>query len=112
MAVVSPVPSISQHVDRIKYPDFSDIMSNHGEIIEEPVTQVVEDIIYVAVGKDVKESKSTLVWALHNSGGKKICIIHVHVPAQMIPLSKSKNIHLYIYVFVMPVALYIVIHIN
>ncbi|XP_048321186.2 U-box domain-containing protein 33 isoform X2 [Ziziphus jujuba] len=90
MAVLSPVASISQNVDRIRYPDLSDIMSSRGEIIEEPVTRVVENIIYVAVGKDLKESKSTLVWALQNSGGKKIGIIHVHVPAQMIPLMGTK----------------------
>ena len=89
MAAVTPVPAITERVNRIRYPDLSDIMSTRGEIVEEPIARVVEDIVYVAVGKDVKESKSTLVWALQNSGGKKICIVHVHVPAQMIPLCKS-----------------------
>jgi hypothetical protein len=59
-----------------------------GEIEEEPNTGVVDEAIYVAVSKDVKESKLNLIWAIQNSGGKKICILFVHVPATMIPLSK------------------------
>jgi hypothetical protein len=59
-----------------------------GEIEEEPNTTVVDEAIYVAVSKDVKESKLNLIWAIQNSGGKKICILFVHVPATMIPLSK------------------------
>jgi hypothetical protein len=59
-----------------------------GEIEEEPNTAVVDEAIYVAVSKDVKESKLNLIWAIQNSGGKKICILFVHVPATMIPLSK------------------------
>lgn len=95
MAVVSSVPpAIPQRVGRIRYPDISGLMgsSGGGEIVEEPMESVVEDTIHVAVGKDVKESKSLLIWAIQNSGGKKICILHVHVPAQMIPLSKSCKI--------------------
>ncbi|PON92089.1 GPCR kinase [Trema orientale] len=88
MAVVSPVPAVTQRVGRIRYPDISAVMaSGDGEIVEEPI---IEDIIYVAVGKDVKENKSVLLWALQNSGGKKICVLHVHVPAQMIPLMGTK----------------------
>lgn len=93
MAVVSSVlPAIPQRVGRIRYPDISGLMgsSDGGEIVEEPMESVVEDTIYVAVGKDVKESKSLLIWAIQNSGGKKICILHVHVPAQMIPLMGTK----------------------
>jgi hypothetical protein len=48
----------------------------------------MEDILYVAMGENVKENKSILLWALQNSGGKNICIIHVHQPAKMIPISK------------------------
>uniref|UniRef100_A0A803KZA3 RING-type E3 ubiquitin transferase n=1 Tax=Chenopodium quinoa TaxID=63459 RepID=A0A803KZA3_CHEQI len=48
---------------------------------------VVDDKVFVAVSKELKESKSTLQWALQNSNGKKkICIIYVHVPAKMIPM--------------------------
>ncbi|EXB30880.1 U-box domain-containing protein 33 [Morus notabilis] len=87
MALVSSVPAVTQHIGRITYHDISGLMAGSGgEIVEEPTERLVENTIYVAIGKDVKESKSTLVWALQNSGGKKICILHVHVPAQMIPL--------------------------
>jgi len=48
----------------------------------------MEEILCVALGENVKENRSILLWALQNSGGKKICIIHVHQPAQMIPFSK------------------------
>ncbi|KAG6663514.1 hypothetical protein CIPAW_02G031300 [Carya illinoinensis] len=48
---------------------------------------VAEDMItYVAVGKDVKDCKSILSWALQTSGGSRICIIHVHKPAKLFPL--------------------------
>jgi hypothetical protein len=46
------------------------------------------DILYVALGDNVKNNKSILIWALQNSGGKKICIIHINQPATVIPLSK------------------------
>ncbi|KAG2720353.1 hypothetical protein I3760_02G032000 [Carya illinoinensis] len=45
-----------------------------------------EDTIFVALGKDAKEWKSTLCWAIHNSRGNKISILHIHQPAQLIPL--------------------------
>ncbi|KAM1707581.1 hypothetical protein ACFX13_000721 [Malus domestica] len=95
MAVVSSVPAIGQLAGRISYTHISEYMAR-GEIVEQPVAvpvavpaepRMIEDMIYVAVGKDVKESKSTLEWAVHNSGGEKICLVHVHQPAQMIPLS-------------------------
>uniref|UniRef100_A0A7N2MCY9 RING-type E3 ubiquitin transferase n=1 Tax=Quercus lobata TaxID=97700 RepID=A0A7N2MCY9_QUELO len=57
------------------------------EIIEEPVApRITEDMIYVAVGDIMKESILTLSWALRNSRGKKICLLHVHQPAQTIPM--------------------------
>ncbi|KAK4849012.1 hypothetical protein QYF36_019742 [Acer negundo] len=92
MAVVSSVPAITQRVDPIRFSDFRlpGIMSVREEIAEEPVARVIEDKIYVAVGKHLKESKSVLFWALQNSGGKRICIIHVHQPAQMIPVLGTK----------------------
>ena len=63
------------------------------EIIELPVApRITEDIIYVAVGDIMKESILTLSWALRNSRGKKICLLHVHQPAQTIPMSKSGRI--------------------
>lgn len=90
MAVVSHVPAIAQRVDPIRYRGIGvpEIMSIRREIVEESVARVIEDKIYVAVGKQVKESKLVLLWALQNSGGKRVCIIHVHQPAQKIPVCK------------------------
>ncbi|KAF7844531.1 U-box domain-containing protein 33 isoform X1 [Senna tora] len=61
-----------------------------GEVVGEPNPGVVEEKIYVAVSNDVKHSKLNLIWAIQNSGGKKICILHIHVPATMIPLMGTK----------------------
>ncbi|MED6158827.1 hypothetical protein PIB30_036543 [Stylosanthes scabra] len=54
---------------------------------EAPTPNLVDDIIHVAVAKDVKDSRLNLIWAIQNSGGKRICILHVHVPAATIPLA-------------------------
>jgi predicted metalloendopeptidase len=83
MAVVSPMPATIQRTGSV-----SSVSDVRGEIEEEPNQIVVDEVIYVAVSKDVKESKLNLIWAIQNSGGKKICILFVHVPATMIPLSK------------------------
>lgn len=84
MAVVTtPVPATIQRTGSM-----SSVREVGGEIEEEPNTAVVDEAIYVAVSKDVKESKVNLIWAIQNSGGKRICILFVHVPATMIPLSK------------------------
>ncbi|XWS46100.1 hypothetical protein CRYUN_Cryun14cG0034500 [Craigia yunnanensis] len=89
MAVVSPVPAITQGVSSMRFHDVRapGIMAGRREIVEESVARVIEDKIYVAVGKDVEKNKSILLWALQNSGGKRICLIHVHQPAKMIPLT-------------------------
>ncbi|KAI3920206.1 hypothetical protein MKX01_017863 [Papaver californicum] len=60
------------------------------EISETENHQEMEEKIYVAVGKEVRESKSTLLWALRNSRGRKICLLHIHVPVQMIPIMGGK----------------------
>ncbi|KAK4578223.1 hypothetical protein RGQ29_028383 [Quercus rubra] len=52
-----------------------------------------DNIVHVALGKNLKEYKPILawaVWALKNSGGKTICVIHVHQPAKMIPMMGAK----------------------
>lgn len=49
---------------------------------------VLEERIFVAVGKEVKESKATLLWALRDARGKKVNILHVHQQAQIIPMRK------------------------
>ncbi|XP_057980036.1 U-box domain-containing protein 33 isoform X3 [Malania oleifera] len=90
MAVMSPVSAFAHQISPIRFRDVgvSGTMPSTGEITEEPVAQLIEEKIYVAVGKDLKESKLTLLSALHNSGGRRICILHVHQPAQLIPLSE------------------------
>ncbi|CAI9768893.1 unnamed protein product [Fraxinus pennsylvanica] len=61
------------------------------EIMEmEPRTPSPDDTISVALGKDLKEGERVLMWALHNSRGRKICICHIHQPAQRIPILGSK----------------------
>ncbi|KAL8111316.1 U-box domain-containing protein 33-like [Apium graveolens] len=60
-----------------------------SEIVEE-VAVGEEEMIYILVGKDVKESGSTLKWALRNFAAKKLCILHVHQPSQEIPTMGTK----------------------
>ena len=103
MAVVSPVPAILSRFSSVRSPpQYFGVISNMagmGEIVEEPSTSVVNDTVYVTVTKDLKESKSNLTWALHSYGGNKICILHVHVPATLIPLSKFAVYLCYIVLF-------------
>lgn len=90
MAVVSSKQEATPRAGPTNYAEASPIMiSSSREIVEEPVGAISDDIIYVAVGKDVKECLSVLRYALNSSRGKKICLLHVHVPAQMTPLGKS-----------------------
>ncbi|KAF5207714.1 U-box domain-containing protein [Thalictrum thalictroides] len=64
--------------------------STRGEIEEEivriPREVVVEEKLYVAVSKDVKDCKPTVLWVLKHFEGRKICLLHVHQPSQMIPM--------------------------
>ncbi|GAB2245024.1 hypothetical protein Droror1_Dr00000517 [Drosera rotundifolia] len=51
------------------------------------------DELFVAVSKEAKRSESVLMWAIQNSGGMKICIIHVHQPPRMVnKLGKKQHI--------------------
>ncbi|KAI3493486.1 hypothetical protein L1887_41878 [Cichorium endivia] len=67
-------------------------MGSRHEIVEKTPPREIEDKIYVAVGKDWKESESTLLWAIRSrsSEGKQICILHVHQPAEKIPFMGTK----------------------
>ncbi|KAJ4904315.1 U-box domain-containing protein kinase family protein [Raphanus sativus] len=49
-------------------------------------SQILEEKIYVAVGREVWKNISNLMWALENSQGKKICILHIHQPSPTIPV--------------------------
>lgn len=73
--------------------------SDIAESIEISKREMVMDEkkIYVAVtGKDL-ESKSSLVWAIQNSGGKEFCIVYVHQPIQ---ISVRKKFNSFINLFV------------
>lgn len=95
MAVVCPVPATTQRSGSV-----SSVGEIVGEIAEEPNPTMVDEPIYVAVSKDIKESKLNLIWAIQNSGGKRICILFVHVPATMIPLSKFSVYYVCVCIFI------------
>ncbi|KAL8495234.1 hypothetical protein ACS0TY_019405 [Phlomoides rotata] len=71
-------------------------MRSELEIVDEseagttPYPAVEEDMMFVALGKDVKESERLLAWALSNSRGMRICVLHVHQPARKIPFMGAK----------------------
>lgn len=48
----------------------------------------VVNTIFVAVGKNVKEGKSVLSWALKSFAGRRICVLHVHQPNHLFSPSK------------------------
>ncbi|KAF6153570.1 hypothetical protein GIB67_027437 [Kingdonia uniflora] len=64
------------------------MMSSAPSASPEPITKMDGcDTVCVAVAKDVKESKSILIWALNNFNGSKICVLHVHqLRKMMIPM--------------------------
>ncbi|KAB1214374.1 U-box domain-containing protein 33 [Morella rubra] len=65
------------------------IMASRHEVLEDSrarvSTEESEDMIYFAVRKEVNKCALNLLWLLRNSGGKRICILHVHKPAKRIP---------------------------
>ncbi|XP_071688668.1 U-box domain-containing protein 33-like [Rutidosis leptorrhynchoides] len=82
----------AQRINQILYPliDTSeDIIEIRDEIVHQTGRRSIEDKVYVAVGTDLKDCRSTLLWALQNSGGRQICILHVHQPAQSIPSARQ-----------------------
>jgi len=58
--------------------------------MEEEEETVMDERIYVAVGRETAKNKSNLTWVIDNSPGNKICIVLVHRPAQMIPVLGTK----------------------
>lgn len=66
-------------------------MGSEVELIEETIEEFndVEHTVIVAVGRNVKESKSLILWALQCFAGMKICLLHIHKPAPLITLGKS-----------------------
>ncbi|XP_072967992.1 U-box domain-containing protein 33-like [Typha angustifolia] len=58
-----------------------------SQIEEEEKVAMKEEKVYVAVGKNAKDSKANLLWVLQNvPRDKKIVILHIHRPAKTIPL--------------------------
>ncbi|KAL0720660.1 hypothetical protein Bca4012_035259 [Brassica carinata] len=92
MAMVTPIPAMGERAGSMRFHGMGSpgSRSSRSGATEEPVSRLIEEKIFVAVGKDVAKSKSTLVWALQNTGGKKICLVHVHQPSQMIPVMGAK----------------------
>ena len=79
-------------------------MGSSREVLSETRERmVVDNKIFVAVSKELKESKSTLLWALQNSNGKKICIIYVHVAAKMIPMPSNNNFFISLYLYMLAI---------
>ncbi|KAF8087731.1 hypothetical protein N665_0570s0041 [Sinapis alba] len=94
MALVTPIPAMGERAGSMRFHGTgspgSKSSSRSGVTTEETVSRLIEEKIFVAVGKEVAKSKSTLIWALQNTGGKKICLVHVHQPSQMIPVMGAK----------------------
>ncbi|KAF3623127.1 Receptor protein kinase, putative isoform 2 [Capsicum annuum] len=50
----------------------------------------LENTVFVAVGKNVKEGKSVLSWALKSFAGRRICVLHVHQPNHLFSSKDGK----------------------
>ncbi|CAK7337318.1 unnamed protein product [Dovyalis caffra] len=50
----------------------------------------LEETIFVAVGKNVEKSRRLLFWVLQSFAGKKICLLYVHQPANVVSLTDRK----------------------
>lgn len=61
-------------------------ISEEVETIAPPSAVVDEQVLFVALGKDVEEGATVLTYAVDNFKGMKICILHVHQPAQKMPM--------------------------
>lgn len=44
--------------------------------------------VYVAVGRNVKDGKALLTWALDNFEGVRVCLLHVHQSPNFVSLCK------------------------
>lgn len=50
-----------------------------------------EEMIYVAVGESVLKSKTTLFWTIRSFSVKKICLLYVHNPSNVVSFSEFSN---------------------
>lgn len=65
-----------------------ELAGKRNNMMKEEEEAVMDERIYVAVGREIAKNKSNLTWVIDNSKGNKICIVLVHQPAQMIPVCK------------------------
>ena len=79
---------------KVTYPEIDTYSEKGGEssglpekelIVYDRMLTATEERLYFAVSKEIKQNKHNFTWTLQNSGGKKVCIIHVHQPSQQIP---------------------------
>ncbi|WOL10105.1 U-box domain-containing protein 33-like isoform X1 [Canna indica] len=69
----------------------SHFSSEIGEELVGMPASATEDKVYVAVAANFKAGKATLSWAIKNNpNAKAVVLVHVHTPAQMIPLMGGK----------------------
>ncbi|KAJ4706002.1 U-box domain-containing protein kinase family protein [Melia azedarach] len=66
-------------------------MENFEENEQERGLCDVEETIFVAVGRNIEKSKTTLFWAVQNFAEKKICLLHVHKPIQVVAAFKERK---------------------
>ncbi|GLU00688.1 hypothetical protein SLE2022_180360 [Rubroshorea leprosula] len=84
MALVSPSPVMSSMaIHGVPAPG---IMTSRRDLVDESMALVIEEKIYVALGKEIEKNKSVLRFAIRMSRGRRLCIIHVHQRAQRIPV--------------------------
>ncbi|EOA24031.1 hypothetical protein CARUB_v10017247mg [Capsella rubella] len=80
MTLKIPIRDMVKMVGSLRYQQGIDIVESMKTSKRETL---VDEKIYVAVSVKDLENKSTLVWAIQNSGGKDFCIVHVHQPIQI-----------------------------
>lgn len=58
----------------------------------EDCVEAEDNTVFVAVGKNLKEGKSVLSWAVNNFAGtgRRICLLHVHQPTQLLSTLDGK----------------------
>lgn len=88
MTLTNPYHAVAHSMIRVPDIALKGIMDSRSDIVEEIAVRE-EEMVYVSVSKDVKESESTLMWAVRNFPGKKLCILHVHQTPKKIPASKQ-----------------------
>ncbi|KAL8114166.1 hypothetical protein AgCh_021142 [Apium graveolens] len=77
MTLTSPYHSVSHSMIRVPDIALKGIMESRSDIVEE-IEVREEEMVYVSVSENVKDSELTLKWAVRNFQGKKLCILHVH----------------------------------